>query len=92
MKPRRMFSLGLIVSELLTRALQRDFGGAARRGIEIVLSKRASHVVLAIRDNGSPSPEVPGDDLAGMLAAGLGGSLLAASEKGPTSALEFDLQ
>jgi PAS domain S-box-containing protein len=96
---KRLFSLGIIINELLTNKMKYAFAGRKRGTIKIDLVHADNHVTLAIADDGNRLPE--GFDvqeakgfglmLVKMLSQQLGGSFSLASEKGTRCTVAFDI-
>lgn len=83
---RTLFSLGIIINELLTNTIRHAFAGNANGRIEVTLTKRDNEVALTIQDNGSGLPE----DFAPEKATGFGLTLvkMLSEQLGGTYAIE----
>jgi len=94
-----IFSLGVIINELITNTMKYGFANGDAGLIQVILVKTESHLVLTIRDNGKGLPY--GFDLekstgfglmlVKMLSKQLRGQLKMESEKGTKVTLEFDI-
>ena len=96
---RTMFSLGLVINELLTNIMKYGFTGADRKLVQIKLSRTGNHVALILQDRGrgypegfdQESPTGFGITLVKMLAQEIGGTFAATNEEGAKAVLEFDI-
>lgn len=93
-----LFTLGLIVNELVTNALKYAFINQDAGHIQIVLSQKAREITLSIRDNGTGLPEKfnvatssgLGLSLVTMLTQQLQGTFTMKSEQGTSSMVKFE--
>jgi PAS domain S-box-containing protein len=95
--PKRLFSLGIIINELLTNILKYAFPSGDSGLIRIFLVNAGKHVTLTMQDSGDGLPE--GFDinlskgfglrLVKMLSKQLGGSFVLENQTGTRSRVEF---
>jgi two-component sensor histidine kinase len=96
---KRMFSVGLIVNELLTNVMKYAFGEGEDKRVGVLLSNREGRAILTIRDNGCGFPEGFdfdtrrgfGGTLVKILAEELGASFSAINDNGSCCVLEFNI-
>jgi PAS domain S-box-containing protein len=94
----KLFTLGLIINELLTNIMKYAFIGRKNGRIKIILDKVDSHITLIVNDDGRGLPEGFDSNNSGgfglmlisMLAQQLGGSYTIKSYNGTESVLKFD--
>ncbi|MDQ7826982.1 MAG: PAS domain S-box protein [Candidatus Eremiobacteraeota bacterium] len=91
--------LGIILNELITNAMKHAFTGRDKGLISVTLSKKDTHAILTMEDNGTGIPESIdiatssgfGLQLVGMLAEQLGGTIRLERGKGSKFILEFEV-
>lgn len=95
-----IFSLGVIINEVITNSMKYGFEKRAEGVIRVTLNKNESHVVLTIQDNGTGLKQGFnlekstgfGLMLVKMMSQQIKGNVRMESEKGTKFILEFDLQ
>jgi len=92
-----IFSVGLIVNELLTNMMKYAFDGIENALIKVYVEKREKNITIALKDNGIGLPESIdfknspgfGMKLVGMLAMNIGGTLAIERNEGTKFILDF---
>jgi len=99
LKAETLFTLGIMLNELLTNIMKYAFNGKDNGVITISAFLNEKHVIISIADNGNGMPESIslenstgfGMQLVGMLTKQIGGSIKIERENGTEFVLEFDI-